>query len=95
MYANKDLFAVDESVQREALKNFYEQRAGVKFQDSNPWLTNLKNITGGEEKTKECHVDLVLGSARLGDRLRCHLLDHGHRELSEPQRQDGQREGGG
>jgi len=29
MYANKDLFAVDESVQREALKNFYEQRAGV------------------------------------------------------------------
>ena len=31
MYANKDLFAVDESVQREALKNFYEQRAGVRF----------------------------------------------------------------
>ena len=40
-------------------------------------------------------MDLVLGSARLGDRLCCHLLDHGHRELSEPQRQDGQREGGG
>ena len=31
MYANKDLFAVDESVQREALKNFYEQRAGVRI----------------------------------------------------------------
>ena len=42
MYANKDLFAVDESVQREALKNFYEQRAGVKIIDDNPWLTNLK-----------------------------------------------------
>ena len=41
MYANKDLFAVDESVQREALKNFYEQRAGVKIQDSNPWFTYL------------------------------------------------------
>ena len=41
MYANKDLFAVDESVQREALKNFYEQRAGVKFQDFNSWLTSL------------------------------------------------------
>ena len=26
-YANRGLFAVDESVQREALKNFYEQRA--------------------------------------------------------------------
>ena len=38
MYANKDLFAVDESVQREALKNFYEQRAKVKIQDSN-WNT--------------------------------------------------------
>ena len=38
MYANKDLFAVDESVQREALKNFYEQRAGVKIIDSDPWL---------------------------------------------------------
>ena len=44
MYANKDLFAVDESVQREALKNFYEQRAGVKIIDAYPWLTNLKNI---------------------------------------------------
>ena len=41
MYANKDLFAVDESVQREALKTFYEQRAGVNIQDSSPWLTNL------------------------------------------------------
>ena len=41
MYANKDLFAVDESVQREALKAFYEQRAGVNIQDSSPWLTNL------------------------------------------------------
>ena len=30
MYANKDLISVDESVQREALKNFYEQRAGVR-----------------------------------------------------------------
>ena len=44
MYANKDLFAVDESVQREALKTFYEQRAGVNIQDSSPWFTNLKNI---------------------------------------------------
>ena len=34
MYANKDLFAVDESVQREALKNFYEQRAGVNIIDA-------------------------------------------------------------
>ena len=33
MYANKDLFAVDESVQREALKNFYEQRAGVRIKN--------------------------------------------------------------
>ena len=30
-YGNKDLFAVDESVQREALKDFYEQRAQVKI----------------------------------------------------------------
>ena len=33
-YKNKELFAVDESVQREALKDFYEQRAQVKGQDS-------------------------------------------------------------
>ena len=38
-------------------------------------------------------MDLILGSAHPGDRLRCHLLDHGHRELPQPQRQDGQ--GGG
>ena len=46
MYANKDLFAVDESVQREALKTFYEQRAGVNIINisADPWLNNLKNI---------------------------------------------------
>ena len=31
MYANKDLISVDESVQREALNNFYERRAGVRI----------------------------------------------------------------
>ena len=37
-------------------------------------------------------MDLILGSAHPGDRLRRHLLDHGHRELPQPQRQ---RRGGG
>ena len=33
-YANKGLFAVDEEVQREAVKDFYEQRARVKILES-------------------------------------------------------------
>ena len=33
-YANKGLFAVDEEVQREAVKDFYKQRARVKILES-------------------------------------------------------------
>ena len=44
IFANKDLFAVDEAVQREALKNFYDQRAGVKLPDAKICDRILMNI---------------------------------------------------
>ena len=82
-YANKGLFAVDEEVQREAVKDFYEQRARVKILESGykRQLRRFFFILGGEDQAKVCYVDFVLGSADTGDRLRCHLLDHRHQEL--------------
>ena len=50
--------------------------------------------SGGEKEAEECDVDLLLGRAHPGDRLRGHLLDPRHRELPQPQRADGWRQGG-
>ena len=49
---------------------------------------------GGEEEAEKCDVDLLLGRAHPGHRLRGHLLDPRHRELPQPQRADGWRQGG-
>ena len=51
--------------------------------------------SGGEKEAEECDVDLLLGRAHPGHRLRGHLLDPRHRELPQPQRADGWRQGGG
>ena len=50
--------------------------------------------SGGEKEAEECDVDLLLGCAHFGHRLRGHLLDPRHRELPQPQRADGWRQGG-
>ena len=50
--------------------------------------------SGGEKEAEECDVDLLLGRAHPRDRLRGHLLDPRHRELPQPQRADGWRQGG-
>ena len=56
IFANKDLFAVNESVQREALKNFYEQRARVKVPKAIKFVTELDNCQVEKKKLRNAKL---------------------------------------
>ena len=61
IFANKDLFAVNESVQREALKNFYEQRARVKVPKAIKFVTELDNCQVEKKKLRNAKLIGVWG----------------------------------